>query len=145
MNGADLKCVKLLAELGDDDRDALVELLEERSLQPSRRVFSEGEEAESLILILEGSVRLGSRDGQVEGVLVAGDALGGLSLVRLGQRSATAICDAPCRLASLDRSGYRRLAEDYPRTACRLVEALLQCIADDVSEAMLGRGLGDEG
>jgi CRP-like cAMP-binding protein len=136
VNTADLKAVKLLAEFGDEDREALAELLEERPLQPGRRVFSEGEEADSLILLLDGTVRLENGDGQVEGALVAGDALGGLSLVRLGQRAATAICEGACRLATLDRSGYRRLADDYPRTACRLMEALLQCFAADVREAI---------
>ena len=136
MNVSDLKTVKLLAEFGDDDREALADLLEERTLQAGRRVFSEGEEAESLILLVEGQVRLESRDGRVEGALAEGEALGGLALVRLGQRMATAICEQTSRLLILERSGYRRLADDHPRTASRLIEAVLLALAADVSEAI---------
>ena len=68
--------------------------------------------------------------------MVAGDALGGLALVRMGKRAATAVCEEPSRLAWLDRSSYRRLADDYPRTACRLMEAILAGFAADVREAL---------
>ena len=136
MNAADLKSIRLFTEFGDDDREAVFELLEERSLAKGRRVFSVGEEADSMLLLLEGRVRLEGSDGRIEGSMLEGDALGGLSLVRLGQRAATAICETPCRLVWLDRSGYRRLADDHPRTACRLVEAILETFATDVHEAI---------
>lgn len=136
MNAADLKCVKLLTELTADDRDALAELLDERRLGAGRRVFSEGEEAESLVMILEGSVRLENREGEIEGLMLEGDSLGGIALVRPGPRAVSAICEDACRLVSLDRSGYRRLADDHPRTAVRLIEAILQAFAADVREAI---------
>jgi len=136
VNAADLKSVKLLAEFTAEDREALAELVDERRLDTGRRVFSEGEEAESLVMILEGSVRVEDREGEIEGLLLEGDSLGGVALVRPGPRAATAVCEDACRLVSLDRSGYRRLADDHPRTAIRLIEAILQAFAADVREAI---------
>ncbi len=136
MNAADLKSIDLLAELGDDDRDALAELLEEQTVAQGRRLFSEGEESEDLVLVLEGRVRLELRGGDALGELPAGSTLGGISLVCFGKRGAAAYAEAPCRVARLDRSGYRRLADDYPRTACRLIEALFKQLADDVRESL---------
>jgi len=136
VNAADLKVISLLAELGDEDRDALAELLDEADVAAGRRLFSEGEESEGLVLLLEGRVRLELRSGEVLGHLDAGASLGGVSLVGFGKRGVTAFCEGMCRVARLERSGYRRLADDYPRTACRLVEALFKQLADDVREAL---------
>ena len=136
MNAAELKAIDLLAEFGDEDREALAELLEEQHVAKGRRLFSEGEESEDLVLVLEGRVRLELRGGAVLGLVPAGSALGGVSLVAFGKRATAAFCEEPCRVARLDRSGYRRLADDYPRTACRLVEALFKTLADDVRESL---------
>lgn len=135
MNAADLKTIPLLAEFGDEDREAIVELLEEQDVAAGRRIFSEGEESEGLVLLLEGRVRLELRSGEVLGHLDAGAALGGISLVAFGKRGTTVFCEGMCRVARLERSGYRRLADDYPRTACRLVEAILKQLGEDVHEA----------
>lgn len=136
MNAADLKSIELLAEFGDEDREALVELLEEQDVAKGRRLFSEGEESEELVLVLEGRVRLELRGGTPLGHLPAGSALGGVALVSFGHRATAAFCEEPCRVARLDRSGYRRLADDHPRTACRLIEALFKTLADDVRASL---------
>jgi len=136
VNAADLKAIPLLAEFGEEDREALAELLEEQELAGGRRLFSENEESEGLVLLLEGRVRLAPREGEAFGTLKAGAALGGISLVGFAKRGVSVFCDEACRVARLDRSGYRRLADDYPRTACRLIEALYKALADDVRESI---------
>lgn len=136
MNAADLKSIPLLAEFGEDDREALAELLEEQSLAAGRRLFSENEESEDLVIIVAGRVRLEPRGGEAFGHLPEGTVLGGISLVGPGKRGTSVVCEDACRVARLDRSGYRRLADDHPRTACRLIEALFKTLAEDVREAL---------
>jgi CRP-like cAMP-binding protein len=136
VNAADLKAIELLVEFDDADREALADLLEEQQIMAGRRLFTEGEESDGLALILEGRIRLELRGGQVLGHLPAGSALGGISLVGFGKRGTGAFCEEACRVAWLDRLGYRRLADDYPRTACRLIEALFKMLADDVRESL---------
>lgn len=125
MSDIDLKGFSLLAEFTDGDREILAELLEEKSLEPGRRVFSEGSEAEGLVLVASGTVRLESRRTVATESVESGSALGALSLVSVGPREATAITQTPCLLLLLPRTSWRRLVDDYPRTACRLSEAIL--------------------
>ena len=39
-------------------------------------------------------------------------------------REITAVTETPCEILWLRRSDFRRLADDSPRTACRLLEAI---------------------
>jgi CRP-like cAMP-binding protein len=121
----DLKNFGLLSEFGDEDREALFELLDERPIAEGRRIFSEGTESEGLVLVASGRVRVESRRATEPAVLEAGCALGALSLIALGRRESTIFADTACSVLILPRTAYRRLADDYPRTACRLMEAIM--------------------
>jgi len=121
----ELKQFALLAEFGEEDREALGELLEEQILAAGRRIFSEGNEADGLVLIVEGSARLESRRTGDSEVIGAGNTLGSLSLVALGPREITAKATTACTLLRLSRESFRRLVEDHPRTACHLLEAVV--------------------
>ena len=121
----DLKTFALLAEFTDEDREALFELLEDKKLAKGRRLFVEGGEAEGLVLVRSGTVRLSSKRSGDLGVVGAGVVLGALSLIALGPRESTAKIEENCDLWELPRTAYRRLVEDAPRTACKLSEAIL--------------------
>lgn len=125
MSGEELKALSFCAELTEGDREALGALLEEQRLHPGRSVFREGTESDGLVWIAEGTVRLESRRrGQLDAT-GSGAALGALSLLVLGPREATAVCETPCRVLRLPRTSFRRLLDDHPRTACRLLEAIV--------------------
>jgi CRP-like cAMP-binding protein len=121
----ELKAFPLCVELGEEDREALAELLEEQRLHAGRSVFREGTESDGLVLIAEGTVRLEGRRLRQTGSTGTGAALGALSLLVLGPREATAICETPCRILRLRRTAFRRLLDDHPRTACRLLEGIV--------------------
>ena len=125
-----LEKVALLGEFDAEDRGALAGLLEQRSLRPGERLFEEGEEARGLVLVIEGALELASR--RLDGVRRVGSGhwLGAASLVTVGVREVTATASEPTRLLELDRLAFRRLVEDAPRTACRLLEAVLMDLAD---------------
>lgn len=124
MKPSDLKRFTLLAELSDDDRDALVELLEIVELKAGKSAFREGAEADGLVLLAEGTMNLKSkRYGGFVGTLTAPYHLGATSLFAMGQREVTALADGPCTIWRLSRTGLSRLAEDAPRAAFRLAEA----------------------
>jgi len=125
----DLKRFDLLSEFGEEDREVFFELLEEQQIAKGRRVFSEGSESEGLVLVEVGSVRVESRRGGQPEILEAGSALGTLSLVAVGPRESTIFAETACTVHLLPRTAYRRLADDYPRTACRLVEAIVEDVA----------------
>ena len=144
MNARDLKQFALLAELGEADREAVAELLEERTASQGVALFREGSEAEGLVLVTRGTARLESRRSTDQVDLRAGDSLGALSLVAVGSREATAIAETSVTYWLLPRTSFRRLAEDHPRSACRLAEAILVETAGSMRDALdlVQRGAG---
>ncbi len=124
MRAEDLKQFRLLVEFDEQDRRQLCDFLEPLALAEGEMLFREGEEADSLYLVARGSVRIGSAACGDLGWLCEGSHLGAVSLISIGSREASARGESDCDFLVLERSGFRRLAEDYPRTACRLAEAV---------------------
>ena len=138
MSPADLKRFPMLSELSDDDRAALLELLELRVFREGRSIYRETAEADGLVLVSSGEVRLSSRRGTDLGTLGEGSVLGSASLLSLGPREATVKAEVDTEVLMLPRASYRRLVEDHPRTACRLTEAVAADLAVLLRE-VLGR------
>jgi CRP-like cAMP-binding protein len=134
-----LKHFALLTEFSHEEREALAELLEERKLPKGKSAFREGAEAEGLVLLEKGRLRLESRrTGDVVGILAEHEHLGAVSLFSLGKREVTAMAEEPCTIWVLSRSGLARLADDAPRAAYRLAEAVASEFA-----SMMRTGLDD--
>jgi CRP-like cAMP-binding protein len=136
VTSADLKRFAQLAELSDEDREALFDLLEPRSVRQGRSVYRETAEADGLVFLVSGQIRLSARRCGDLGTVAEGTILGGASLLAMGQREATAKAELDCELLLLARTAYRRLVEDYPRTACRLTEALARELAALLRESI---------
>jgi len=132
----DLKRFALLAELGDEERDLVADLLERVDLDEGEQLFAEGQEADGLVLVERGSLELTSGRAGPLGRASAGDVLGTISLVAVGPREATAVAREEARLWLLSRESFRRLAYDAPRAACRILEAALADFAGAVREEL---------
>lgn len=132
----DCKQFELLHEFTAEDAEALAELLDERTVREGRAIFREGDEADGLVLIASGSVRLQSkRDVELSG-FEAGSAFGGVSLLVVGKRECNAMAETECRVLTLGRTAYRRLVDDAPRTACRLTEAVVNELVGSFREGL---------
>jgi CRP-like cAMP-binding protein len=125
VKASDLKRFDLFVEFSEEDRANFFELLDEQSVAAGETLFCAGDEADSLVLVLSGSFRVKSLAGGSLGLLCEGTHLGALSLMTIGCREATACAQADARVAMLSRAGFLRLADDFPRTACRLAEAII--------------------
>lgn len=137
MSGAvELKVFALLAELSEDERELVSELLDRVSLDDGEQLFAEGQESDGLVLVERGALRLGSSRGGALGELPAGESLGAVALVCVGPREATAVACGATRVAVLSRESFRRLAEDSPRAACRILEAALADLAGAVRDGL---------
>ncbi len=136
MRAADLKRVQLLAELDEEQREAIVGELEDLRLDAGCVLFEEGELGEGALFLLEGRVRLSSSRCAVGVDVGPGAALGVMALAASGPREARAETTARSRLLVLRRSAFRRFCDAEPRAACRLLEALLREIAQRGREAL---------
>jgi CRP-like cAMP-binding protein len=136
VNGLDLKAFELLGELSDEEREILAELIEEEPLAEGRVLFEEGVEGDGLVLLLDGEIAIESRGHGCVARVGPGAVLGGFALVNPGRREATALAASTCNVAWLDRASFRRLVDDAPRAACKLMEALLRDAAADLREGL---------
>ncbi|MFQ5696950.1 MAG: cyclic nucleotide-binding domain-containing protein [Myxococcota bacterium] len=133
-----LDAFPLLRELSEADRAQLGEHLEERTLEAETQLYQPGDEADFMVLIREGRLRL-ERDGEALGSFGKGETLGALSLSVIGRRPVSARAEEPCVLWILDRPSYHRLRSDAPEIALSLQEAILRDFSRAV-EALLTRG-----
>jgi CRP-like cAMP-binding protein len=136
VSAENLKRFALLEELSGEERELLDEHLELEELAEGRVLFEQGDEAEGLLLVVEGEVILESQEQGKLGRFGPGAALGGLSLVTARRREATALAASSCSVALLERGSFRRLVDDAPLLGCRLMEALLRETARQLREAL---------
>ncbi|HWG94053.1 MAG TPA: Crp/Fnr family transcriptional regulator [Mycobacteriales bacterium] len=91
-------------------------------------VFDEGEQGDTLFIVLSGKVKIGRRaaDGRENMLSVMGpsDMFGELSLFDPGPRTATAVVVTDARLASLAHSSLRPWIKDRPEIAEQLLRVL---------------------
>jgi CRP/FNR family transcriptional regulator, cyclic AMP receptor protein len=91
-------------------------------------VFDEGEQGDTLFIVLSGKVKIGRRaaDGRENMLSVMGpsDMFGELSLFDPGPRTATAVVLTDARLASLAHSSLRPWIKDRPEIAEQLLRVL---------------------
>ena len=121
---------EIFGDLNDEERALLADFFEERSFAAGRRLFGKGEEAEDLLLIVEGHVRF--EDEPSGGTFGAGSVLGSFVLSSVRKRAVTAEAQDDVKVLALSRESYWRLRGDYPALALTLQEGLLSRIADDV-------------
>jgi CRP-like cAMP-binding protein len=126
----------LFEELDDGDQQALLAYLEERSYEEGRAVFRSGQEAEELLLLLDGEARVQCK-GVPLGSLGPGDMIGGLSLLVVGRRRCDVIACSPVRALALERTSYLRLRTEAPGLALAIQEAILRTFARAVASTEL--------
>ena len=123
-NAADLKQFALLSELSESEREALLDVLEFEQIRKGRSIYRETGEADGLVFLVSGTVRLISKRCNSDGQAGAGSVLGVGSLFTMGGHEASAKAETPCEVLLLPRTSYRRLVEDEPIIGCRLAEAV---------------------
>jgi CRP-like cAMP-binding protein len=140
----ELKRFALFADFSEEEREALCELLEERELPNGKSAFREGAEAEGLVLLCKGRLKLKSkRTGTLVGILEAPAHLGAASLFAFGKREVTALADGPASIRTMSRSGLPRLADDSPRAAFRLAAAVAAELASLTRQGLDVLATGD--
>lgn len=110
---------------------------------PSGTVLvTEGEPAVGMYVVLSGRLRVEDRTGRLLRVLAAGDAVGELSLLTEGTRSATVSAVRDTRVLFVPRTDFLDLLHSEPR----LLRSLLDRLAGQLASAVeAGQGLDRPG
>ncbi|HUR51075.1 MAG TPA: Crp/Fnr family transcriptional regulator [Mycobacteriales bacterium] len=108
--------------------EAVAASLEHGDYARGETVFAEGEQGDTLYIVLEGKVKIGRRasDGRENMLSVMGpsDMFGELSLFDPGPRTATATVVTDARLASLAHAALRPWLTNRPEIAEQLLRVL---------------------
>ena len=123
-----LAAAGLFRGVGPEAAEALTQSLTESEYSRGETVFVEGEQGDTLFIVLTGKVKIGRRaaDGRENMLSVMGpsDMFGELSLFDPGPRTATATVLTDARLASLAHSSLRPWLNDRPEIAEQLLRVL---------------------
>ena len=108
--------------------EALASAIDTGDYSRGETVFVEGEQGDTLFIVLSGKVKVGRRalDGRENMLSVMGpsDMFGELSLFDPGPRTATATVLTDARLASISHSALRPWITDRPEIAEQLLRVL---------------------
>jgi CRP/FNR family transcriptional regulator, cyclic AMP receptor protein len=118
----------LFQGVAPEAREALASALQYHDYTRGDSVFTEGEQGDTLFIVLTGKVKVGRRaaDGRENMLSVMGpsDMFGELSLFDPGPRTATATVLTDARLASLAHAALRPWINDRPEIAEQLLRVL---------------------
>ena len=105
-----LEKVSLLAPLDKDQRNRMVDALEEVSCAPTETIITEGEEGTHFYIIVEGEVSITKAGTDAElARRKAGDYFGELSLKTGAPTIASVTAATACKLVRMDRGAFQRL------------------------------------
>lgn len=119
----------LLRRFGESERAAVAHHLQQIDVEAEQLIFAEGEESHSLVFVADGVLRVERDENGVLGRAGKGEYFGALALASVGTREVRAVAERASTLFVLSRGAFLRLADESPRTACRLLEAILEDIA----------------
>jgi CRP-like cAMP-binding protein len=133
---AALRASGLLREFTDVGIRILAEASQQKSVGRGTYAFRGGDASDSLWFVAKGSLQLVPRDGGASlGEVLAGDTLGGFSLLAGGEHLLSALALTDVELLQLPAAAFEELKTSHPRTALKLTIALAQDLAERLREA----------
>jgi CRP-like cAMP-binding protein len=97
--------------------------MEEERFHEGAKVVSEGDQGDSLYIIVEGQASV-IRGGRRVDNLLPGDFFGEVSLLDGGPRTATVTADTPLVVLAMNRKPFARMLEQEPEIAVKILISL---------------------
>lgn len=146
-----LATVPFFSSLPAQDLEELVKIGQEEAVSRGQTVFSEGDPADRLCVVLEGAFQITRRDGEGGEILLdqvePGGYFGEVALLDGGTRSASARTMEGGVLFSIERGAFQDLLGRFPQLASRLMAALSRKLRGTnerlFAEVLERRALGD--
>lgn len=117
----------LLGMEGEESR-VFLGATEIRDLPADAEVFHQGDRGRELFFLLSGRLSICIDAGKGNVIRVAtflpGNMFGEMAFIDGGARTASAVCDVPCRVLALSPAGLERLSAEAPEVVAHLYAAL---------------------
>jgi CRP-like cAMP-binding protein len=146
-----LRRVRVFADLGDDECDAVLAVLKARRGAPGDELFKEGDRGDSLMIVLDGyvvaTVRTAAGTQEEVARLGPGEVVGEMAFVDAEPRSATVSAPQGATVLDFSREALAGLRRTAPRVAAAIQRNVLLDVARrlrDVGEK-LSDGAGGAG
>jgi CRP-like cAMP-binding protein len=118
----------LFSQLKPSELDGVLALAVERKFSNGQVIFQKGEEGTSLMLVLQGRVRItvSSEEGKeiILNTIEPGEIFGEIALIDGKPRSADAMALGPCSLLAIQRGDFIPFLKQNPEIAVQLLTVL---------------------
>jgi signal transduction histidine kinase len=135
-----LRAVSLLSQLSMEQLGELAAVGRVIALEAGQDVFREGDEGDSLYVVLSGSVRIYTCDGEGYEVEVdrkqAGESFGEIALLDGGRRSASVGTSEPCVFFTLDRADFATFLTRHPALLTTLLTHVTTMVRRNVERVL---------
>jgi PPM family protein phosphatase len=115
--------VPLFATLDRHELEEVAKLVDEVDVPAGKVLMRQGEAGNEMFIVASGQFRI-ERDGQVIAERGPGTALGEMSLISEGPRTATVTASEPSRVFVAGHREFHQLMEDHPKIRMRVLEGL---------------------
>lgn len=118
-----LKEVRLFSECTRSQLEHLDELADEIEVQPGTVFVSQGHYSRDAYIVMSGQATV-TRDGERVGTAGPGDAIGELSVIEPGMRTATVTAETPMVVLAMNSPQFLTAVEDIPPLAQSLLRSM---------------------
>jgi len=129
----------LFKSFDDDEIAAVAQIVEEKALTAPTPLFLENMKAESMYIVISGSISLTKMlsEGETKTLTTMGpgDYFGEMALIEDGPRPVSALISEDAKLLVIKRTGFEQLMEQSPKLAVKIVIGMYRTLSDRVRES----------
>lgn len=129
-----LRHIALFMDLGDPEIVRLFNKFQSVDYRPGAVVIREGEDTDSMFVIVEGDVQI-NRDGKVVATLTRGAHFGEMGLLNQRPRSATVTVTSPTQMLLLERRSFNEVLCEDTGLAAKILYKLAQILSLRLDES----------
>ena len=115
--------ISLFSALSKRDLQRIAKASNEITRDAGTVLVDQGDAGREAFVVIEGTATV-KRNNRKVGTLGPGDAIGELSLLDHGPRTATAVCDTDCSLFVISQRHFLAVLDDVPTIAHKLLAVL---------------------
>jgi len=127
----------LFREFSETGLNIFAAIASEKSVPAGAPLFAENMVGDSMFIVVSGTVRITSRNGEGERTLALlgpGEHLGELALLARSVRLVSAVAETPCELVEIAQRDYYRLQPQKPQACLKLALAIAADLAHKLAE-----------
>ena len=115
--------VPIFSRLGKKELGQIAQLMDEVDVPAGKVLMRQGETGDEMFIVVSGSFRI-ERDGRTIAERGTGAALGEISLLSKGPRTATVTATEPSRLLVAGQREFHSLMDEHPTVRMQVLEGL---------------------